>query len=341
MGRKMSKLLNRIKSLVLLIALATTLPLGIFFSIPASPALAAIVDNVTAINGAAVFNDFIDPGDLLIVLDITNTRLPYYSTKTDSTLVYDIQLLGTDNATELAANALRAWERTPQGIYLSPDQAASINPSGAYIIRMISKMGTSNNTTYTLQSSDWLGEDLRRLDNWCINMAQRRVTYYGGTSSDYIVYSGSGGVMNARLSESEGIIFNIGIPGLSDIRPDLFSVASKTYGLTTTTQTNLFNTGSDWQTMVGTDITNDMNAAGDWSGVTGKSALSIVFGAIFLLVFMAIVNAGLPPVIGTALLALPVLFAGMYVGVIDATVMFAIAFIGVFYFLYIHAVGKS
>ncbi len=281
--KKQSRYLsNKLTKVITIMTLAIILPAMAFMAEVIHPiSVLGFSTNITTIHGAAVFNNFQEAGDLLFCFEIENTRLPWYPIENPER-IYDIQILDTDNSTILAFTTLKMWKYAPESIYLSADGVAGFTQDKAYIIRMISKLGTSNNTTYTLTTNDWRGSDKTGLDSWAIGVATNMATYDGGTLTDYVTYSTGQAQI---LTEKTGAIFEKGISGIYKERPNLFQASEQNIAdLSTTVKPDVWEDKS-WETQFGTSTVSLADSAGAIFGVTNKQALS----GFFILLFVGVV----------------------------------------------------
>lgn len=188
----------------------------------------------------AVFSGYLETGDLLFVAEVINTYTDYYPDK-DSRKYFQIQLIGTDNTTILAATPLWDYGCRPVSIYLDEDVAEHLTEGSAYKIRMIGLFASPPVDDYQLQPEDWHGVDLVNLDQWMLRTAFDMNTYYKWTlgSVNYTLnFVTDQGLI---LSEKGGAYFTEGIPGVSNIRPDVFAQPKSKAGIITThTADNVF-----------------------------------------------------------------------------------------------------
>lgn len=118
---------------------------------------------------------------------------------------------------------LAAFGYKPGSIYLS--SAASITWEGTYTLKIEPRDDydwdeTPGDATYSLDSDDWRGSDLTRLDSWVRTSGTLMQNYYDETWLDD--YSG-----DRKLNETGGTVFKTGIPYLDSVRPELFAYAEE------------------------------------------------------------------------------------------------------------------
>jgi hypothetical protein len=87
------------------------------------------------INRAAVFQDYIETGDLLFTIEYVNTYAPYYPYDDPARYFY-IQLRDTNGTTILANTVMRAWGNQPGSIYLSANAAAPLTIGASYYLAL-------------------------------------------------------------------------------------------------------------------------------------------------------------------------------------------------------------
>lgn len=175
--------------------------------------------DILRIDDIKVFSNYFESSDQLYVLSY---RIIYESGTPilDVSDYFDFQLL--DGTTLKAQIPVRSWDYKPGSIYLGVNSA--LTWEGSYTIKIIgnpNKWETPPECYRNITSGDWQGSDLTQLDTWVISLAQSLQTYY---NSEIIIYTTGG---QAVLSSQGGVIFNMGIPGLSSQRPHLFSAMTE------------------------------------------------------------------------------------------------------------------
>lgn len=262
--------------------------------------------NLPQIQDIKIFEGFKSTGDWLIVIRYLNRFTPYYDTY-DVKQYFALQLLDI-GGTIRASSACPAWGNKVGCIYLAPDQVTALNWGSAYTVRIYGTFTGNPYTSYTLQSTDWVGVDLTKLDSWVITSSGVIGTYYSTLLTTNI--STRGEVLNSDGAN----IFNNGIPGLMLKRPDLFQISkSNPAGSTTTfTQTNR---KSNYADIVGTDTANILLAIGDLINVDGRT-----MGAIICVGLMVILGAfALKPghTMAANILVVPIIIMGAGLLLID------------------------
>jgi hypothetical protein len=267
------------------------------------------------INSAAVFEDYLETGDLLFAMEYVNTYPPYYPNSVCASF-FNIQLLGTDGVTLIAQTACPAWGDKPGSVYLSADQAAPLTKGSQFYIKLYGNFTGNPVAAYQLETTDWLGSDPTQLDSWVIATAHSIATYY---DRDMTVYLSGSEVLN----QEGGVIFTTGINALDQVRPDLFQLTVRTPGYEPATGTTPWEEIS-WEEQVGPDIAGILNTFGGWFGVDGKDFAAFGLVGIWLLmacfaVYLGETKGGLDlggDVAVGAGLAIPLTFVGAKLGIL-------------------------
>ena len=258
------------------------------------------------IEDVKIFQSFKSTGDWLAVVRYINTTAPYYDTY-DVKRYFAIQFTNA-TGTVLASAALPAWGNKVGNIYMSAAQVAGLDWGGDYRVRIHGLFTGNPYFEYTLQSTDWAGEDLAQLDSWVLSSAAVMSTYYNTTMTTYIASRGE--VLNA----TGGAIFSSGINGLGNERPDLFQIntASTTYNPNITPQTYRLAV-SDWETNWGPDGVIMLNRIGSIIGMGGNFIASI----FFVIIMIGLALFAFPAGHSTAanILCVPALIIGIFFGI--------------------------
>ena len=267
------------------------------------------------VTGAQVFRGYLEDDDMLVVIHYFNTYVPYYPTM-DSASYFVVQLRNATGATVLAQTTCRAWGYKPASIYLSADSAAGLTSGSAYRIYIYGNFTGNPAYYYTLDASDWRGEDLTFLDIWVLNTARAIGDYYSVDMTTFLAGDSGAEV----LSTEGGIIFSIGIPGLNHIRPDLFEMAGRVEGYDPEDWTNAYTTATTWDVQVGTTAATDLTAIGTLFGVDGKSVGVFFLLAVYLSIAIAVVARGGDATIAI-ILAAPFILLGAWLRMIDIVII--------------------
>ena len=264
-------------------------------------------EHLIAITRAEVYRSYIEDNDMLIVCETTNTYVPYYPDYGVSRY-FDVQLTSADGATILAQTVNNMWGNRPQAIYLSADAAASLTSGTAYRIYLYGDFGANPSVYYTLQSADWRGDDLTLLDGWVLLTAHRMESYYDVAFTTFV---SEGEVLNTE----GGVLFNYGIPLLSEVRDNIFAspMAGTVYDSGTVTEGW---SGTSWETQVGTDMAAFANSAGTLFGMTGQRFAGVMIIIIYVILAVFLLPRGHSAAGMVA--GAPLILLGVWLRVIDA-----------------------
>ena len=262
------------------------------------------------IDSAAVFQDYLETGDMLFTVEYTNTYAPYYP-YTDPETLFHIRLLDTDDATVLAQTTMKTWGNAPGSIYLNADSAAGLTAGSGYLLCVGSTSLGASCEHYELQPADWKGTDLNKLDSWVIQTAYSMEDWWG------IILVES--VDNEEvLNESGGVYFKSGIPFIQTIRPDIFKVKI-TSPTAPIAPTQIWDSDTEWQLILGSTISAPFTTIGDIFNISGKA----VFGILLFLLYAALAIWLSSKNFTTAgiLVGAPIILLGVYIKVIDIMIM--------------------
>jgi len=277
------------------------------------------------VNGAKVFNSYLEDDDMLIVLSYENTYVPYYPDETVS-LKFWLQLRSTDGSTTIAQTICRQWGYMPGCIYLNANEASSLTAGFPYRIYLT---GLSDNATayYALQSTDWLGDALSLLPDWVLTTAHSMATYYDTPMTTQI--------QNQEVLNSEGgTLFATGIPTLTTTNPELFEDISYTPDITPIEPGDtVFDTATTWELQVGPDVAYLANAVGGRFELDGKYIIAGVFFIAYLVICGIVVAAKGDPIIGTWF-CIPILLGAAWLRVVDFQLIAAVGAVGVIMTVY-------
>jgi len=167
------------------------------------------------IESARVFQSYKQSGDYLIVADTTNVYVPYYPNG-DPQLQFQLQLIDDSSVIRGTTN-FKMWERQPLAIYLNASSTSALSWGSLYTLRIQALFANDVKFDYSLSSDEWIAGDLLYLDSYVKSLASAYETYYDET----LLTSQVGGT-DIVLNEAGSVIFMRGIPGLEEIRPNLF-----------------------------------------------------------------------------------------------------------------------
>lgn len=260
---------------------------------------------------AKVFKNYITSGDLLVVMEAKNNYTNLYPNQNASEH-FTMQLLATNNIDILGASPLSNWGDRPSSIYFNPTVAASLTQGASYYVKLIGDSISGNATTqYQLQTSDWKGFDLTKLDSWCIGTAINMSVSDGVLITNYVESrTGQGNV----ITDAAGAYFTIGIPSIEEVRPNLFATSRGQRIAVAGISNNIWDKeDSDpagWRYYFGTGIAHDIDIMALPFGLTGKDVMAglviiVMIGFVMLVVGNAQVGA-----LGALLVTVPILWLG-------------------------------
>lgn len=289
-------------------------------STSAQPTIGALVDpDVLTINDVKIFKDYSQSGDQLYVISykiVYNDGNP----TVESEDYFNLDLL--DGSFLIARIKVPNWGYYPTSIYLSP---ISVPEWGLdYTVTLSgteSKWTTPPTTSYGITSGDWMGSDLDNLDSWVIRNAKSLENYYG---VDLTVYTTEG---TTRLNTAGGEIYRDAIPGISIIRPDIFSVGVITIDPDSVDPEAMSQQGQeDVKNSFGEETMAKFASLGSYVGLSGNAVAGVFWFAILILVagIAGQVVPGSHPIIGL-LVCIPIMFIAVQLGCIPMAIMAIIA----------------
>lgn len=274
-----------------------------------------------------VFSGYIETGDLLFTMQYLNNYTPYYPAD-DSNYHFVLQVRSPDGTEIIAQTPCRAWGNMPGAIYLSADQARGLTVGTLYRLYLYGDLTEEPEAYYRLTASDWRGTDMTQLDSWVIGTAKSMADYYD-TSMTTTVYAGSDEVLN----ELAGVIFSRGIPRLEVQRPLIFEVTIWGPEYEHATGSTDFDDATDWEAQVGDDVASVAIGVGNIWGISGRNAGAFALLLGYGILCIVIVGRG-GEAFGVALLAIPVVLLGTWLGLLDISHITVIASIGVLLTIY-------
>lgn len=233
---------------------------------------------------AKVFSGYIEDGDWLITVLYKNFFQPYYEQAKDVQSLFYLQL--ADGTTVKASTILPEWGYRPACIYLSATEVTQLEWGEDYTVRIYCNFGAYPYSAYSLQSTDWLGSDLARLDSWVRTSAKLMEDYYETTYTEYV--SGKGLVLN----EAGGVIFANNIPELDTVRPDIFKINSNTVDYETDDYTQDLQADLVWQTMWGPQITRAFTLTGNAYNLQGNQIGMLIGFLVYAMVALLCFRPG-------------------------------------------------
>jgi hypothetical protein len=299
---------------------------GLFYSYGADATFTTLsaVGSTTDLRiiSVAVFSNYLTTGDLLFAAEVVNQYSGYYP-NLDPKRYFTIQLLDLNNTDVLGATPLPFWGDRPVSIYLRPAQATTLLEGGAYYIRMIGTLivGTPS-VEKQITEDDWYGYDFTgALDDWAKGVAINMEISDG--RSDYLTNLTDQGTV---ITDAAGGYFTIGIQGIGQVRPNLFTTTVVTPQISVGTAHNIWDKPdadpTGWRLYVGANIASDMDTMAIPFGVTGKDFTSGLIGIAMLGCMMIVVGGtGGMGALGAILLALPILWLGFYFRIVPSAVI--------------------
>lgn len=284
--------------------------------------------DVLRIDDVKVFSGYFEDNDQLYVI---NYRVVY--TVGDPTFdvgdYFDLELL--DGALIRAKVPVSSWGYRPGSIYLKASSALLWGED--YTIRLIGNANKWESPPYddfTLDSGDWLGDDLNQLDSWVIALGKSIQTYYDVQLVDY-----AQGV--PYLTEQGTVVFSMGIPGLCQVRPNLCSSYVSYPGIPTEqNEVPVIDTEAE----TGSTVYGFLEDVADFLNMDDPStAGGLIFGGGFFLIgiLLTVVLGGAGQMSGLAGMAIasPILIYGGKLGLIPMQLIVILAAIAVVYSLVI------
>jgi hypothetical protein len=189
-------------------------------------------------------------------------------------------------------------------------------------------------TDYVLKPTDYVGSDLRSLDNWCLSLANRMHDYdYGvGVATNPYTTKTSDGVK--ILTTYGGSDFIAGIPSIADVRPDLFETSTQSVDYNSQAVTNAYDNAHAWQDQVGTIIAGDASVFGSVLGISGKSfaSMAIWLAYIFAMLFIFASSKG-SEAIFVMIICVPILYIGLHFRLIEYYILAGMAGLAILLFV--------
>jgi len=280
---------------------------------------------------AGVFSDYIDTGDWLFCAEVVVTYPPYYPTGIPPEY-FQIQLLDTDGTTILGASPLRQWGDRPASIYLAP--TANVTNMSSYVIRItnVSSENITVNTTHTLESGEWYGDNLDNLDDWCRGAAWSMQSTDGTLLTDPYLRSVTD--YGLIITDAASGYFTTGIPSIAQVRPNLFSTAEHKLALTTLSGDVDYNVGSTLTDRVGATIVADATTVGGVLNLSGQQLLFYVILATILgCIVYTVSNTQGFGALGALCLSVPIVGASVYFNIMEIVLPIIVIIIFVFLFV--------
>lgn len=263
-----------------------------------------------SVNGAKVFNGYLEDDDMFIVVSYLNTYVPAYPNEICS-MNFWLQLRSTDGSTILAQTVCQQWGYMPGAIYLNANQAASLTEGFPYRVYLAGVSSENPTAYYALQSADWQGDALSLLSAWALSTAHAMATYYDIAMTTQ--------VQNTEvLNSAGGTLFATGIPALLTTNPELFEEVVYTPDINPIDPEGgtSFDTATTWEAQLGPSVAGLANAIGGVVDISGKYVVAGFVFCGYLFVCYAVVKRKGDPIVGT-FLCVPLLLGAAWLRVID------------------------
>jgi hypothetical protein len=278
---------------------------------------------VLQIQDVKVFQTYRQTNDWLVTVRYVNLYPPYYDTY-DVKKYFTLQLVDS-TATVKASSPIPSWGNRVGNIYLSAATTTPLTYGGDYRVRIYGTFTGNPYVEYSIQATDWMGNDLVNLDSWVITSASVIGTYYSTAMTTYIAERGE------VLNSTGAGIFSAGIAGLSTVRPAIFQTYTipSTYTPGVITQAGRLGIPA-WQTNIGTEGTIMLTRLGNIVGI-GGDIIAIIF---MLIAFFILMGLAFPAGNTTAalVLSLPILGAAIWFGM-DLIYIGILALVAAFLFI--------
>lgn len=263
------------------------------------------------IRNAKVFSGYMSSNnsDILLVVETLNNYTNIYPNESPREH-FTIQLLAMDNTAILGAAPLASWGDRPSSIYFNPTIASNLTYGSAYYVRMIgdSKSGYATTEYQLIPSSsdntDWKGSDLTKLDYWCRGVAINM--QIADSRNDYLVDVAD---RNSMINDPASSYFTMGIPAITQIRPNLFTTTKQTPQQPTGPAGSVWDSLTAWTGNVGPIISGDATIMAAPFGLNGKDFLA---GVIMLSILGIIISVAAFGALGGLLISLPIIWVGSW-----------------------------
>lgn len=291
----------------------------------ALPCGVALADGNVSIDDVRVFKSYDETDDWLIAVRYNNSDADF-APYTDPSETWALQLRDDTDAV-VAQQPVRMWGIRPGSIYLNADSASALEWATNYSVVMHSLYNSSYDYTYNMSALNWFGSSMSQLDSWCIYTAKLMENEDSETYT--IATIDYGDVINL-----DGMsLFLRGIPGLDDIRPDLFYVTEFEIGeWETSTYTGAYETElSDYETALGVQLSAILNDQEAITHLSGRWMGGLIVFAIFVIVAGLGVKVG--HFGGGMAVGSLVILGGVMVGLIPLTALFVVLALGLVVFV--------
>jgi hypothetical protein len=278
------------------------------------------VSAASDISNIKVFQSFREEGDWLIVF-LYDTDIEEF----DNTHIWKKRLTDTTLLIHKGTSNIKAGGYRPGCIYLSASETAPMEWQGAFDIEIWGDYNWPSPPSKTLSigPSDWSGDDLDNLDDWCISTAKMIGSHDNGSAYTFVAMGPDGELLNT----DGAAIYELGIPGLMDVRADTLQIAGDIWihpdwdAELGNMSYNAYLAGQ-WDEAVGPEISTLWTEVGDYFGLSGRwiGIILVSIGFIFLAMWCKTIAFG-------------ILLSGTVIGIFPLWFLGVLAFILLFIFL--------
>lgn len=265
------------------------------------------------INDVKVFEDYQETGDWLITV-MNNIE----GDCNNFNYAWRMQLYNTVTSAVIAETDIDQCGMRPDYILLSANTTATLVWGGNYSIKIYGNYGVYPNATRQIATSDWIGPDPYKLEQWVISQAKIMAT------EDYTTYIETVPEYNEVLNVAGGSIFDIGIPLLSYYHPDIFQMSIKHIPLgyvptngSTSYADDLYD---DWDLALGPDVSGALTTAAPYFGFTGVDGGRMIGALLTIMGFIALA-------VVEKTIAFMIIIGGVLIGVFPMATIVMLVFI--------------
>lgn len=298
------------------------------FEVLGNPAL-EIVD-------AKVFSSGIEDGDWYVVVHYKNIRPPEYPNE-DPEGHFSIQFM--DDTLVVAQVQMPSWGYKPAAIYINPVTASAMAWGDSdFKVRIYGnpdQFSPSPSAEHVLVPTDWVGSELFWLDEWVRDTADLMETYYG---EDFIATELGGTTFpDGVLTYLGGQIFLDGMPGLENVRPNLFYVLVRSPEWEDSEYPHQYQESLDWETQLGTQTAEAIGGMADVFGINGRlfGGIGIFVLCVGMIGIFAASKASTFGTLGAILLIIPVFIMGAWLDLIPIALIAVLSTFAIFMLVWI------
>jgi hypothetical protein len=269
------------------------------------------------INSALAYNNYIEQGDMLFIMEYQNTYPPYYGSPTftgstsvitgskDPRLYFDLRLLDTAGTTVFASTPMTQWGLMPGSIYLNANQAAALTSGAQYYLQVYGTFTGNPNVLYQLQVSDWKGD----INGYVLAVASDMESYYQVALTTNLPSYG------LVLNDTANVKFTTGIPYLIIAHPELFATVIQSPSFHPPATPTITSTAT-WQNQVGPNIAGVFTDIGTMFGVNAQYVGTAIIFLMYFALIMSVGSRGGTPMVAAGI-GFPVLGLGLFLVLVD------------------------